>query len=69
MERWYGADVTTNPEVAAQVAGFIQAHGVQQTMMTDGAIGCAHEEGIDFPEGQECPFCPFWRGKQGIHAT
>jgi hypothetical protein len=32
-------------------------------------IGCPHEEGIDFPEGQECPYCPFWRGKQGAQAT
>ena len=21
---------------------------------------------MDFPRGQECPFCPFWRGKQRI---
>lgn len=66
MERWRGSDVTTNVEVQAQIAGFIQAHGVRQVAMTDGVIGCPHEEGIDFPEGQECPYCPFWRGKQGI---
>jgi hypothetical protein len=66
VERWHGADVTTNPEVGAQIAGFIAAHGVQQVAMTDGVLGCPHEEGIDFPQGQECPHCPFWRGKQGI---
>jgi hypothetical protein len=66
LERWVGPDVTTNPEVAAQIAGFIAAHGVQQVAMTDGVLGCPHEEGIDFPNGQECPHCPFWRGKQGI---
>jgi len=66
MERWRGSDVITNTEVQAQIAGFIQAHGVRQVVMTDGVIGCPHEEGIDFPEGQECPYCPFWRGKQGI---
>ena len=65
MERWYGPDVTTNPEVRMQITGFLQAHGVQQALMTDGVLGCPHEEGIDFPEGQECPYCPFWRGKQG----
>jgi hypothetical protein len=66
MERWVGPDVATSPEVGAQIAGFIAAHGVQQVAMTDGVLGCPHEEGIDFPKGQECPFCPFWHGKQGI---
>ncbi len=32
--------------------------------MTEGIIGCPHEEGADFPSGQECPYCPFWHGKQ-----
>ena len=66
MERWYGPDVTTNAEVQVQIAGFLEAHGVRQVAMADGIIGCPHEEGVDFPEGQECPYCPFWEGKQGI---
>jgi len=33
-------------------------------VVTDGIIGCPHEEGIDFPVGEGCPYCPFWRGKQ-----
>jgi len=69
MERWIGPDVMTNPEIQAQIAGFIEAHGVQNVAMTDGVLGCPHEEGIDFPKGQECPYCPFWRGKQGIHVV
>jgi hypothetical protein len=32
---------------------------------TDRNRGCPHEEGEDFPHGEDCPFCPFWRGKQG----
>ena len=60
MERWYGSDVMTNPEIQAQIAGFIEAHGVQSVVRTDGVIGCPHEEGIDFPKGRECPYCPFW---------
>jgi hypothetical protein len=67
MERWYGPDVMTNPEVQMQITGFIQAHGVREVAITDGNIGCPHEEGIDFPRGQECPYFPFWEGKQGIH--
>ena len=66
MERWRGLGVEKSPEVAAEIEAFLKAHGVREVAMTDGIIGCPHEEGIDFPEGQECPYCPFWRGKQGI---
>jgi len=67
MERWYGTGVATDPEVQAQIAALVKAHGAQRVVMTQGVMGCPHEEGIDFPEGEECPYCPFWRGKQGIH--
>ncbi|MBN1890581.1 MAG: hypothetical protein JW850_21485 [Thermoflexales bacterium] len=69
MERWLGPDVMTNPEVQLQMAGFIEAHGVKDIVITDGVLGCPHEEGIDFPTGQECPYCPYWRGRQGIQVT
>lgn len=69
MRRWFGPNVTTNPDVLAQIGEFIQTHGAHQVVMTDGVLGCPHEEGIDFPAGQECPYCPFWRGEQGIQRT
>ncbi len=69
MERWIGPDVLTNPEIQLQIAGFIQAHGVQQVVTMEGVLGCPHEEGIDFPAGEECPYCPFWREKQGARAV
>lgn len=42
---------------------------MREVAVTDDALGCPHEEGIDFPEGQECPYCPYWRGKQGIQVV
>jgi hypothetical protein len=27
-------------------------------------LGCPHEEGIDYPEGEACPACPFWAGRE-----
>jgi hypothetical protein len=66
VERWRGPDVANNPQVVAEISVYLEAHSVQQVAMTDGIIGCPHEEGIDFPAGQECPYCPFWEGKQGI---
>ena len=35
------------------------------TMVSDGNMGCPHEEGEDFPDGEDCPF---WKGKQGSEA-
>ena len=66
MQRWRGPGVGKSKEVAAEIEAFIKAHGAREVVMSNGIIGCPHEEGIDFPEGQECPYCPFWRGKQGI---
>ncbi|MCL4301696.1 MAG: hypothetical protein KJ077_38700 [Anaerolineae bacterium] len=68
LERWAGPGVAVNPEIAAQIQQFIAQHGAKSVVITDGVIGCPHEEGIDFPEGEDCPFCPFWKGKQGSAA-
>jgi hypothetical protein len=65
LKRWVATDVTTNPKVQQEVREFFEEHGVQQVAMTEGNIGCPHEEGEDFLPGGDCPFCPYWKGKQG----
>lgn len=65
IERWVGADVTTSPKVQRELKEFFEKHGVKSVAMSDGNMGCPHEEGLDFPSGEDCPFCPFWKGKQG----
>lgn len=65
LERFVGTDVARDPKVAEQVKAFFARHGVKSVVATDGNLGCPHEEGPDFPVGQDCPFCPFWAGKQG----
>lgn len=57
------ADVRFDEEVGEKVLSVIQSHGVQSVVMTDGIIGCPHEEGVDYPEGTSCPQCPFWAGR------
>jgi hypothetical protein len=64
-KRWMGTDVTTSPKVQEELQAFFQQHGVRSVAMTEGNVGCPHEEGEDFPAGEDCPFCPFWKGKQG----
>jgi hypothetical protein len=64
LQRWAGPNVVNDPRIRAEILAFIQEHEAKSVVMTDGVIGCPHEEGIDYPLGEDCPFCPFWRGKQ-----
>jgi hypothetical protein len=65
LMRWVGTDVATSPRVQKELQEFFEQHGVQSVAMSDTNMGCPHEEGEDFPLGEDCPFCPFWKGKQG----
>lgn len=62
LERWFSedTDVRTDPTIGDEVLKFTEAHGVKSIVMADRIIGCPHEEGIDYPDGQVCPQCPFW---------
>ena len=64
LKRWWGKDVAGDLGIQKEVADFIKKHEARSVVITDGIIGCPHEEGIDFPIGEGCPYCPFWRGKQ-----
>jgi len=68
IKRWVATDVTTSPKVQREIDRFFRKYGVTQVAMSDGNLGCPHEEGKDFPVGGDCPFCPYWKGKQGSGA-
>lgn len=68
IKRWVASDVTTNPKVQHEMEAFFKEHGVTRVGMSDGNMGCPHEEGKDFPVGGDCPICPWWKGKQGSGA-
>jgi hypothetical protein len=65
MEKWFSkeGDIRQSPDVNQQIVEFIERHHVDQVAMADRIIGCPHEEGIDYPEGEACPQCPFWKGR------
>jgi hypothetical protein len=65
LERWIGPNLTVNPRVQRQIKNFFQRHHVHSVVASDGNMGCPHEEGVDFPQGEDCPRCPYWAGKQG----
>jgi hypothetical protein len=62
LERWFSetTDVRSDARIGEEILTFIQTHEVKTVLMTDGLLGCPHEEGIDYPEGEPCPQCPYW---------
>ena len=69
IERWVGTGIQENPKVQQEIKEFFDRHGVKSVIASDSNMGCPHEEGEDFPHGEDCPFCPFWKGKQGSGAV
>ena len=62
IQRWFSdeVDVRADPAIGGEILQFIQDHGALSVIATDWIIGCPHEEGKDYPDGQVCPQCPFW---------
>lgn len=62
LHRWFSeeGDVRTDPEILEAIQQFIRGHGVKKVVLAELIIGCPHEEGIDYPEGERCPRCPYW---------
>ena len=65
MKKWFseGTDVRLDPKIASEMVAFIEEHDVRRVVMMERIIGCPHEEGIDYPEGEWCPECPFWKNR------
>ena len=65
LERWFSEeeDVRIELSIIHAILKFIGSQGVRSVAMADRIIGCPHEEGIDYPEGQKCPRCPFWAAR------
>ncbi len=57
-------DVKTQQEILAR----IKEHEVRSLIMVEKIFGCPHEEGIDYPEGESCPMCPFWKDRDRFEA-
>jgi hypothetical protein len=54
-------DVRNDVAIAAAMLEFMEEHGVLSVVMSDGLMGCPHQEGIDY-EGEWCPdpACAYW---------
>ncbi|MGW8251091.1 MAG: hypothetical protein ACWGO1_10650 [Anaerolineales bacterium] len=65
VEEWHttGTDIRSDRLVRQQIMQFLQEHNVQRVVMADRIIGCPHVEGVDYPKGKDCPYCPFWANR------
>ena len=64
MKKWFSeTDIRKSEKVLGEVLQFIEENAVKSVGMVEQIIGCPHEEGIDYPEGESCPKCSYWKGR------
>jgi len=65
VERWNSdtSDVRNDAGIVEAVLCFVELHGAKTIVGVDRIIGCPHEEGLDYPEGQACQKCSYWAGR------
>ena len=65
IDRWIveDGDVRRDPVSEEKVLAHLRDNQILSVIMADRIIGCPHEEGIDYADGQTCPQCPFWAGR------
>ncbi|MCX6953385.1 MAG: hypothetical protein NTV51_14635 [Verrucomicrobia bacterium] len=61
-------DVRYHLGVQADVLARLREHEVRSLIMVDKIFGCPHEEGIDYPSGEACPKCPYWKDRDRFSA-
>lgn len=57
-------DIRRDESVAREVSEFFASEGVKTVILSDGIMGCPHEEGVDYPIATSCPYCPFWSSRE-----
>ena len=64
MKKWFSEnDIRKSEKTLGEILLFIKENEAKSVGMVDQIIGCPHEEGIDYPEGEYCPQCDYWKGR------
>lgn len=65
MKKWFSqeTDIRTEAKILSEILDFLDENQVQRIVLMDQIIGCPHEEGIDYPEGEKCPQCSYWANR------
>lgn len=60
VKQWSGAGIAEDEGAAREIGQFIKEHDVARVLTSEWVLSCPHEEGVDYPLGQVCPYCPAW---------
>lgn len=64
IRKWFSdKEIRNELKVSQEIVDFLKSHDVDNVITVDRIIGCPHEEGIDYPENNVCPLCPFWANR------
>jgi hypothetical protein len=64
INKWFSpSDLRKSEAVLKKILVFIDENGANTVSMVEEIIGCPHEEGIDYPQGDYCPKCSYWKGR------
>jgi hypothetical protein len=63
LYKWFSEskDIRYDPAIQLAILSRIQEHSAASVIMSENLFGCPHEEGTDYPEGEACPLCPYWK--------
>jgi len=56
-------DIRYRIEVQEDIIARLREHEVRTLVMREKIFGCPHEEGVDYPVGEDCPSCSYWKGR------
>ncbi|HEX6566955.1 MAG TPA: hypothetical protein VF020_21875 [Chthoniobacterales bacterium] len=57
-------DLRYNVDLQNEWIKIIEEAGCKSLALLEEINGCPHQEGVDYPEGETCPKCPFWSGRE-----
>lgn len=65
MQRWFSdlSDIRSDHGINRAIVKFLEQHHAKSVVISEGILGCPHEEGTDYPEGESCPQCLFWANR------
>ncbi len=64
IKKWFSSsDLRKSELIMGEILNFIAVNRAKSVSMIQEIIGCPHEEAIDYPEGEYCPECKYWKGR------
>ena len=64
MKKWLSTnDIRRETKIMNEIKDFFAEHKVRSVVMAPKILGCPHEEGNDYPEGEHCPESLFWKDR------